>query len=127
MSFGRLAIPALTGRGYADKAIVDVPEIYERTSKFRGRISADLVQVRLLLRFRRGSSRIPDLLVFLLEAIHAAFGVNQLLLACEEGVAAGTDFYADIALVSGTGAELVAAGADYINFFVRRVDTGFHG
>src|SRR5208283_5400460 len=65
--------------------------------------------------------------VFFLEAVDAAFGIDQLLLAGEERMAAGADFHADIALMRGARLELVAAGANHIHFFVSRVDSRFHG
>ena len=45
------------------------------------------------------------------EAVDAACGIDELLLAGEEGVAGGTDFDHDVALVGGLGLEVVAAGA----------------
>jgi hypothetical protein len=52
-----------------------------------------------------------DLGVFATEALHTAGGIQQFLLAREEGVAAGADFYVDVALVSGTGGKAIAARA----------------
>src|SRR5690349_2557556 len=53
--------------------------------------------------------------VFLLEAINAAGGINQLLAAGEERVAGGADFHADIALVRRPRLEHVAARADHVH------------
>ena len=70
---------------------------------------------------------VADLLIFLLETIDAAFGVNQLLLPGKKRVATGADFNTDVAFVRRAGAEFVSAGASHIHFFVGGVDTRFHG
>ena len=65
--------------------------------------------------------------VFLGEALDAAGGVNELLLASEEGMAIRADF--DIQLVAfdrRTSREIVAAGAVHRNGMIVGVDTGFH-
>jgi hypothetical protein len=69
----------------------------------------------------RGSS------VLLLETVYPAFGVDQLLLAREERVAAGADFHANVALVGRPGLEVITARADDVNGFVVRMNSGFHG
>src|SRR5271154_687698 len=62
------------------------------------------------------------------EALDAACGVDQLLLAGEEGVAGGADFENDVALVRGAGGEAVAAGALDRDFVVLRMNSLFrHG
>src|ERR1035441_2946038 len=65
-------------------------------------------------------------LIFPLELVDAAGGVHQLLLAGEERVAGRTDFHADIAFVRRARFEGMAAGADYIQFVVSRVNSGLH-
>ena len=65
--------------------------------------------------------------VLLSEALNADGGVNQLLLAGEEGVAAGADF--DVQLVSLDGRaslEIMAAGAVHRYGVIVGVNTGFH-
>ena len=62
------------------------------------------------------------------EALDAAGGVDQLLLAGKEWVAGIADFYDDVALVGGARHELVAAGALDVGISVIRVDSFFwHG
>src|SRR5271156_3995025 len=62
------------------------------------------------------------------EALDAAGGVDQLLLAGEEGVAGGADFENDVALVRGAGGGAVAAGALDRDFVVLRMNSLFrHG
>ena len=56
------------------------------------------------------------------EALDASGGINQLLLAGEEGVAGGADFEDDVSLVGGAGLEVVAAGAADVGLLVLRVD-----
>ena len=61
------------------------------------------------------------------EALDAAGGVNELLLASEEGMAIRADF--DIQLVAfdrRTSREIVAAGAVHRNGMIVGVDAGFH-
>ena len=67
-----------------------------------------------------------DGLVLFLEAVYAASGIHELLLTGEERVAARADFHADIALVGGAGLEVVAAGADDVNFVVSGMNSGLH-
>jgi hypothetical protein len=64
--------------------------------------------------------------VFLLEAVNATGGIDQLLLTGEEWVAAGADFHADVAFVRGTRLEVVAAGADDADFVVSGVNSSLH-
>ena len=59
------------------------------------------------------------------EALDAAGGVDQLLLAGEERVAGRADFDDQVALVRGAGVELIAAGALDVNGFVLRVNRFF--
>ena len=56
------------------------------------------------------------------EALDASGGINQLLLAGEEGVAGGADFEDDVSLVGGAGLEVVAAGAADVGLLVLGVD-----
>jgi hypothetical protein len=60
------------------------------------------------------------------EALDAAGGVDQLLLAGEEGVAGRADFDDDVALVRGAGLKVVAAGAFDVDVLVLGVN-GFFG
>jgi hypothetical protein len=46
--------------------------------------------------------------------------------AGEEGVATGTDFYADVAFVGGTRFKRVSTGANNIYFIVSGMNSGFH-
>ena len=65
--------------------------------------------------------------VFFGEAFDAAGGVNQLLLASEEGVTVRADFHAQhFALDGRAGLESVAAGAVHRNGVIVGVNTGFH-
>jgi hypothetical protein len=62
------------------------------------------------------------------EALDAACGIDQLLLAGEERVAGGADFEDDIALVRGAGLKVIAAGALDGDGVVLRVNSFFwHG
>ena len=56
------------------------------------------------------------------EAVYATCGVDQLLLAGEEGVAGGADFEDDVALVGGARLEDGSAGALYVDVFILRVN-----
>ena len=56
------------------------------------------------------------------EAFDAACGVDELLLAGEEGVAGSADFKDDVAFVRGAGLEEVAAGALDVNVVILRVN-----
>ena len=61
------------------------------------------------------------------EALDAAGGVNQLLLAGEEGMAARADFDVQlVALDCRTSLEVMAAGAVHRNGVIVGVNTGFH-
>src|SRR5207253_10912683 len=71
--------------------------------------------------------RFPHLLILLLEAVDAAFRVDQLLAPGEARVAARTEFHADIALMSGARTERMRAGADDVDLLVGWVNAGFHG
>jgi hypothetical protein len=79
-----------------------------------------------------GSARIADGSRFLgsqnllLETVHAAFRVDQLLLPGKEGVAVGANFDADVAFVGSAGTKRIVASADDVYFFVCGVDSGFH-
>ena len=64
--------------------------------------------------------------VLLLETVHAAGGIHQLLAAREERVAGGTDFDADVAFVRRFGLERVAAGADHVHRGISRMNSSFH-
>src|SRR5271165_5912655 len=64
--------------------------------------------------------------VFLAELVDATAGVDDLLFARVERMAVGADFDLQIMSDRRTCLELVSAGAGHGNFFVVRVDTGFH-
>jgi len=65
--------------------------------------------------------------VLLGEALDAAGGVNQLLLAGEEGVAIGADFDVQLFALDGRASlEIMAAGAVHRDGVIVGVDTGFH-
>lgn len=61
-----------------------------------------------------------------MEAINTAFGVDQLLLTGEEGVASGADFQANVSFMRGAGLELGAASTDDFNDVIGGVNSGFH-
>ncbi len=61
------------------------------------------------------------------ETLHAAGGVHQLLLAGEEGMATGANFYVDVALVSRAGGKAVAACAHDADFVVSGMNGCLHG
>ncbi len=62
------------------------------------------------------------------EALDAACGVDQLLLAGKERVAGGADFDMDVALVGGASGKIVAASALYVYLVVAGVNAFFgHG
>mgnify|MGYP000778871713 FL=1 len=63
--------------------------------------------------------------VLLVELIHTAAGVNELLLAGVEGVALGADLDGDV-LLRGAGLVHGAAGAADRGRLVIRMDTVFH-
>ncbi len=52
-------------------------------------------------------SQLSRLGVLLLEAVYAAFRIDQLLTPGKERVAAGADFHSDVALMGGAGLELI--------------------
>ena len=72
-----------------------------------------------------GFSRVA-LGVLAAEALHASGGVHELLLAGEEGMAGGADFYADVALVSRACGKRVSAGAMHSDLVVAGMDSCFH-
>src|SRR5216684_2541415 len=59
------------------------------------------------------------------EALNAAGGIDQLLLAGEERVAGGADFDDDVALVRGAGFKAGSAGALDVDALVLRVNSFF--
>src|SRR5579859_914999 len=66
--------------------------------------------------------------VFFGEALNAAGGVHQLLLASEEGVAIRADFHAQhVALYGRARLKRVAAGAVHRHGVIIGMNTGFHG
>ena len=68
---------------------------------------------------------LSGLFVLTAEALNAAGGVHQLLLAGEERVAVRADFQVDIALMSGSGGKAIPAGAHDAYLVVCGVDIGF--
>lgn len=65
--------------------------------------------------------------VLLGEALDAAGGVNQLLLAGEEGMAARADFDVQLVALDGrTSLEVMAAGTVHSYSVIVGVNTGFH-
>src|SRR5262249_1771643 len=64
--------------------------------------------------------------VFAVEALHPARGVDQLLLAGEEGMACRADLDVD-ALLRGAGLDDIAAGADDAALLVARMNAFLHG
>jgi hypothetical protein len=61
------------------------------------------------------------------ETFDAAGGVNELLLAGEEGVAIGADFDIQLVALNGrTSGEIVAAGAVHRDGVIIGMNTGFH-
>ena len=64
--------------------------------------------------------------VFAAEALDAAGGVDQLLLAGEEWMAARADFNADVALMGGAGHKRIAARAVHTDFVIGRMNCCFH-
>src|SRR5208282_2653033 len=65
--------------------------------------------------------------IFAAEALDATGGVHELLLAGEEGMAGGTDFHGNIALMGRAGYKCVAAGAMHEDFSVVGMNGCFHG
>lgn len=63
--------------------------------------------------------------VFAAEALDATRGVDELLLAGEEGVASGADFDMDVSTMGGAGGEVVSAGAHDADFFVIGMNSCF--
>src|SRR5512145_2355346 len=72
---------------------------------------------------RRAASREAVLAV---EALDPARGVDQLLLAREEGMARRAELDVD-RLLSGTGVDDIAAGADDLRLLVARMNAFLHG
>src|SRR6266849_9348904 len=60
------------------------------------------------------------------ESIHAAGGIDQLLLACKERMAGRTDFHVQLAFTRRTRLKSLAAGASHRDFMVLRMNSGFH-
>src|SRR5579863_7799434 len=60
------------------------------------------------------------------EALHAAGGVHQLLLAGEKGMAVGANFNADVAFMGGPCHKRVAAGTMHADFVVSGMNGCFH-
>src|SRR5579872_823367 len=60
------------------------------------------------------------------ETLHAAGGVHELLLAGEERMAIGADFYVDVTLVSRARSKVVAARAHDADFVVSGMNGCFH-
>ena len=61
------------------------------------------------------------------ETFHATGGVHELLLAGKEGMASGTNFNVDVALMGRAGAKAIAARAHDANFVISGMDGCFHG
>ena len=64
--------------------------------------------------------------VFAAEALDAAGGIHELLLAGKERMAGGANFYADVALMGGTGYKGIAASAMHADFTIVRMSRCFH-
>jgi hypothetical protein len=62
----------------------------------------------------------------LLEAIDAAFRIDELLTASEKRMTVRANFHADIAFVSRTRTERVGTRTDHVDFLVVGVDACFH-
>jgi hypothetical protein len=80
-----------------------------------------VVQVSGILLFVRAR-----LAVFAAESLHSPSGIDQLLLAGKERMAARADFYVNIALMGGTGGKGVSARAMDANFVVCGMDGCLH-
>ena len=81
----------------------------------------------------RGKSVATELLlrrlglgVLAAEALDSAGGVDQLLLAGEEGMAVRADFYADVAFMGRAGRECITARAVHTYFAITRMNGCFH-
>src|SRR6266849_10115103 len=59
------------------------------------------------------------------ESIHAAGGIDQLLLARKERMAGRTDFHVQLAFTRRTRFESLAAGAGHCYLIVFRMNSGF--
>jgi hypothetical protein len=66
----------------------------------------------------RLACRLTRLGILFAEPLDTASGIHKLLLAGEERVAGGANFYVDIPLMGGAGGEPVAAGALHTDFAV---------
>src|ERR1035438_7645276 len=75
-------------------------------------------QPDLCFSFRRFGFGGVALGIFAAEALDAAGGIHELLLAGKEGMTGGADFDGDVALVSGAGNKGIAAGAMDADFAV---------
>jgi hypothetical protein len=60
------------------------------------------------------------------KALDSAGGVNQFLLAGEERVAVGADFYVHVAFMGGASRKAVTACTQNANLMVGRMDGCFH-
>jgi hypothetical protein len=60
------------------------------------------------------------------EALHAAGGIDQLLLAREIGMAVRANFYRDIALVGRAGHKSIAARAMHAYFVISGMNSCLH-
>jgi hypothetical protein len=115
-------------RSYSSGRAVDV---FKSKSLPQGRLSEMRTSVRqLLLRYLSGFrgfgfARIA-LSVFAAETFDATGGVHKLLLTGEKRMTGGADFYADIALVRGSGGKRVATGAMHVNFVIAGMNGCFH-
>ena len=74
-----------------------------------------------------GSKLLAELRVLLAEAVDAAGGVHEALLAGEEGMAGGADFGVDGLALGGKHFDDVAAGADELGLVHFGMDALFHG
>jgi hypothetical protein len=77
--------------------------------------------------FGKGSSAGRGGGVLLAELVHAAGGIDDLLLAGIEGMAVGADFNLKIVSQSRPRLERIAAGAANVDFCVVGMRIGFHG
>jgi hypothetical protein len=83
------------------------------------------VQLKQLVRGCSGLARIRSS-VLPAEALNAAGGIHQLLLAGKERMAVGANFQMQLlAFVGGAGGKAVAAGAQHFNLVVAGVDSLF--
>src|ERR1039458_4762959 len=78
----------------------------------------------VLRRFDGLSRRILGVLAA--EALHAAGGIHELLLAGKEGMAGRADFNADVALMGGPGNKRIAARAMHAHFVISGMNGRLH-